>query len=256
MNEGCLGKITRIFIFAIIGGIISYLAAIGLGGYLLVAMVLYFIYSYVTRRYYRNRIVKIALEVFLKEFGIDRDCIFHCAKMIGDSEAFHTQNGTFIAIDNEGKVAEFHIVYVIRKADYDKWLNRLLKDFADLGNDAVSNINWFYPKEGDNIVNDVAVYKFKYTIDMEAASDNLYTILALFIKEHEPKTEIMTHMEVKESDDHYILWFRNDALIQCWFGKIDEEMKMKIEWLEKKWRSLNFVNYNKQAEKLEVKIIS
>lgn len=256
MNDSGLGKITAIFIYAIIGGIMSYLAAIGLGGYLLVAMVLYFIYSYVKKHYYRNRIVKIALEVFLKEFGIEGDRVFHCAKMIGDSEAFHTHNGTFIAIDNEGKVAEFHVVYVMREADYDEWLEKLLKDFADLGNDAVSNINWFYPREGENIVDDIAVYKFKYTIDLDSTPDNLYAILAQFIKEHEPKTEIKTHMEVKDSNDHYILWFRNDALVQCWFGKIDEEMEMKIEILEKKWWSLNLVNYNKEAEKQEVKIIS
>ena len=173
----------------------------------------------------------------------------------------------------------------MRKADYDEWLERLLKDFADLGNDAVSNINWFYPREGENIVDDIAVYKFKYTIDLDSTPDNLYAILAQFVKYAlksgalsscmickvtaipplsamfsettiSPKTEIKTHIEVKESNDHYILWFRNDALVQCWFGKIDEEMEMKIEILEKKWWSLNLVNYNKEAEKQEVKIIS
>ena len=45
MNEGCTGKIIRIVIFAIIGGVASYLAATGLGGYVLVAMLLYFIIS-------------------------------------------------------------------------------------------------------------------------------------------------------------------------------------------------------------------
>lgn len=255
MNEGCLGKITGIVIFATIGGIMSYLAAIGLGGYVFAAMVLYLIYSYVKKHYYHNKIVKIALEVFLKEFGTERNSIFHCSKMIGDSEAFHTQSGTFIAIDNEGTVAEFHIVYVMRKADYDEWIDRLMKDFGELGNDVVSNINLFYPKEGEDIIDDVAAYKFKYTIDTELAPDNFYAILALFVKEHEPTTKIMTQMEVRESNNHYILWFKNDALIQCWFGKMDEEMKMKREWLEKKWWSLNFVNYNKEAEKMEVKII-
>jgi len=256
MNEGCTGKIIRIVIFAIIGGVASYLAAIGLGGYVLVAMLLYFIYSYVKKQYYRNKIVKIALEAFLKEFGIEKESIFHCSNLIGDSDAFHTQNGTFIAIDNEDMVAEFHTCYVMRKADYDEWLDRLLKDFSDLGEQAVTNIGIFYPKEGDEIIDHVSVYKLRYTIDTALAPDNLYAVLASFVREHEPKTEIVTEMEVKESNNHYVLWFKNDSLTQCWCEKIDDEMKMKREWLYEKWWSLNFVNYNKKAEKLKVRIIS
>jgi len=88
------------------------------------------------------------------------------------------------------------------------------------------------------------------------APDNLYAVLASFVREHEPKTEIVTEMEVKESNNHYVLWFKNDSLTQCWCEKIDDEMKMKREWLDEKWWSLNFINYNKEAEKLQVKIIS
>lgn len=255
MNDGCLVTITKIFIYAIILGIICYFFAFGFGGYVCVAIVLYLIYAYIKKHYYHNKIMKIVLENFLKEFGIEKDDVFHCAELIGDFEAFHTQSGTFVGIDNEGTVAEFHTRYVMRKADYDKWINRLNKDFADWGNDAVSNICRFYPREGENIVDDVAVYGFKYTIDTDSAPDNLYAILARFIKDHEPKTEIKTHMEVKEYNEHYILWFRNDALVQCWCKKKDEEMEMKREILEKKWWSLNVVKCNGDAKKIEVKII-
>lgn len=256
MNEGCTGKIIGIVIYAIIGGVASYLAVTGLGVYVLVALVLFFVYSYVKKHYYRNKVVKVALDAFLKEFGIEKESVFHCSNLIGNSDAFHTQNGTFIAIDNEGTVAEFHTHYVMRKADYDEWLDRLHKDFEDLGDDAISNINFFYPKEGDEIIDDVSVYKLGYTIDTASAPDNLYAVLASFVKEHEPNTVIMTEMEVKESNNHYVLWFKNDSLTQCWCDRIDDEMKMKREWLDEKWWSLNFINYNKEAEKLQVKIIS
>lgn len=56
MNEGCTGKIIGIVIYAIIGGVASYLAVTGLGVYVLVALVLFFVYSYVKKHYYRNKV--------------------------------------------------------------------------------------------------------------------------------------------------------------------------------------------------------
>jgi hypothetical protein len=255
MNEGCAEKIIGIVVFAIIGGITSYFSAIGLGGYMFVATVLICIYLYVSKHYRRNKMLKIPLSVFLKEFGIEKESIFHCNKLIGDSEAFHTQNGTFIAIDDEGTMVEIYTVFVMRTDDYDEWINRLLKDFEDRKDVGFSHVNLFYPKVGDEITDEFGIYNLKYTIDTELASDDLYAILASFVKEHEPETKILSEMEVIDSGGHYILHFQNGALIQCWTGKIGEDSKVKKECLDERLWSLNFVKSNKDVKKLEVKII-
>ena len=255
-NEGCTGKIIGIVILGAIGGVTSYLSTIGLGGYMFVAIVLICIYLYIRKHYRHNKILKTPLGAFLKEFGIERESVFHCNKLIGDSEAFHTQNGTFIAIDDEGTMAEFYTIFIMRIVDYNEWINSILKDFANREKDGFSYINLSYPKEGDKITEESAVYKLKYTIDTDLAPDNLYAILASFVKEHEPETKILTEMEVMDSEEHYILQFQNDALVQCWTGKKGEDSKLKKEWLDKKWWSLNFVNYNKDVKKIDVKIIS
>ena len=213
------------------------------------------IYLYVRKHYDRNKIVKPLLAAFMGEFGIDKKKIFSCSKLTGDSEVFHTQNGTLIAINNEGAMVSIYTAFVMRTKDNKEWIGRLSKDFANPENSVFKDINMDYQEEGDKLTEDVAIYNLKYTIDFGVASDNLYSDLALFIKEHEPKTKIMIEMEVMDSKDHYILQFQNDALIQCWAEKKDEESMLKKEWLDEKWWSLNFVKYNKEKKELEVKSI-